>query len=160
MPEHVNHYYEVVPVQNGPNLASGDLQAVYRDLGSFHPTMYGTSTPVSNSQVDGGNPLQSTPSSTYPRTGVDNTFAHPPGLDAYNRNAMTRSPTHPCRWMNCNRMFKRISELRRHVNAIHISPESFPCALCGHRCNRKDTLKQHMLQSHHSTRTANRAIEY
>ncbi|KAJ5116748.1 hypothetical protein N7456_001096 [Penicillium angulare] len=59
-----------------------------------------------------------------------------------------------CRWEGCQYVgtFGRSTELKRHVETQHISPNSFKCAVpeCGKSYNREDNLNSHVWRVHGS----------
>ncbi|KAF9885543.1 hypothetical protein FE257_012749 [Aspergillus nanangensis] len=57
-----------------------------------------------------------------------------------------------CRWEGCcyTGAFRRKADLLRHLETIHISPQSFACLARGcHRMfNRRDNMRQHLFRRH------------
>ena len=45
----------------------------------------------------------------------------------------------------CNKLFKRMFNLQRHIAVTHTGQKSFVCEICGKACAHAYTLKQHML---------------
>lgn len=60
-----------------------------------------------------------------------------------------------CMWKCCTynkRTFRRLPDLERHVNKMHIEPGMYPCPAdgCGRVYNRSDTLNNHYKSNHNS----------
>ncbi|PKY00309.1 hypothetical protein P168DRAFT_293591 [Aspergillus campestris IBT 28561] len=55
-----------------------------------------------------------------------------------------------CEWKDCrySGTFRRKAELLRHVDTIHVNPQSFKCQRCASTFNRKYNLKDHSRRVH------------
>ncbi|KAL4928146.1 uncharacterized protein BDV17DRAFT_264895 [Aspergillus undulatus] len=64
----------------------------------------------------------------------------------------SNTPLFRCRWEGCqsSTLFRRETDLLRHIKTIHISPEAYPCpeANCDRVFGRKDHVAQHMKRRH------------
>ncbi|KAJ3213127.1 hypothetical protein HK099_007559 [Clydaea vesicula] len=49
-----------------------------------------------------------------------------------------------CKLENCNKVFKRTADLRRHQKSLHLKTTCFTCDLCNKNFNRNDTFKKHL----------------
>lgn len=108
-------------------------------------------------------PLSSTPSAAF---NINLTIQEPPNRDPNITNTneigqpyfTPETPCHgstfKCHWKGCryNGTFGRSTELKRHVETQHISPNAFKCPYrgCNKSYNREDNLKTHVRRAHPS----------
>ena len=69
------------------------------------------------------------------------TFRH------YWRNSLKSEKSNDTKCYQCSRKFPSISELQRHIDAVHYE-DSYDCELCGAKFSRSDNLARHKIVKH------------
>ncbi|KAJ5116749.1 hypothetical protein N7456_001097 [Penicillium angulare] len=113
-----------------------------------HGTLFSTISTSSNTR-----PLIQTPSDR--QSSATSIYGGSHTRQSFAATTSQSAEGYRCRWQGCSYTgtFGRSTELKRHVDTQHISPNAFRCSFpgCSKSYNREDNLKSHLKRVHHST---------